>query len=355
MSLRPGPLRPGPLRPGPEHFGPILAQYGLECLDLTPVNSVYRSRAAFRVGTSLGPRLLKEFRHSGDSLVFSYRATEHLIGNGLKRLPRFHLTARGLPYTQHQGKLFVVADWVEGRNCDFTAPEEAREAARALAEIHLGSIGFTCKEHIPGKERWGVWPERYRNQIKALQTWAPRAASGKKAFDRKFSANLGYFLRRGKQALDLLEDGVYDRLVEKERGLRSFCHKDYTPSNVIRDPGGGIWAVDFDSCCHDLRAYDLAQLITNSSGWEIDRAVPVLEAYDRVSPISLEELRLATALLGLPREFFWAGHLYYQRPHGDQSARVADEILDRVLVEREKRETFLKDLTRIASGSWDVA
>ena len=353
MPPRPGPDGTGAIA-GPDPDGitrAVLAEYGLDCLAVAAVSSVYRSRAVFRVETSRGPRLLKEFRHSGDSLVFSYRASEYLIGNGFDRLPRFHLTTQGLPFAHYHGKLFVVTDWVEGQHCNFTALEEAREAARTLAEIHLGSIGFLCKEKITGKERWGIWPGRYRNQIKALETWALRAASGKTAFDRKFWANLSYFARRGKAALAILEDGTYHRLVERERQLQSFCHKDYTPSNVIRDRSGEIYAVDFDSCCHDLRIYDVAQLVTNASGWEMDRVLPVLEAYDRLSPVSLEELRLMAALLQLPREFFWAGHLYYQRTHGDQSARVADEILDRVLTERDKRERFIKDLTRMASGS----
>lgn len=316
----------------------VLRAYDLNVLDVKPV------RGVFRIETPRGPRCLKKVDYGVGDLLFINSAMEHLVGNGFPRVARFHPNRDGQPFTAVGNRLFVLADWIDGRECDYDLPADLDLASRTLAELHLASRGFTPPPEARNRAEWGRWPEKFWSRCVDLQAMKMTISRRRRKtrFDREFERWIDYHYRHGLKSLEILERSPYAKVTERGKAEKSFCHHDYAHHNVILNEAGLAHLIDFDYCIADIRSHDLASLIQRNMkgyGWDFNVARFILDSYSSVSPVSPDELIVMLAFFWFPQDFWQVGLQFYVEKK-DWGDRFLD-ILRRKTKYLAYREVFL--------------
>lgn len=338
---------------------PVFRAYGLRVFSVEPVDSVYRSRAVFRLATDRGDKCLKPFRAGPHRALFCSLVQQHLLQRGLLNLAAWEPTLDGQPFFEFRGEVFVLAPWVAGARCDLTDPEQRSLAAVTLGRFHRAARRFEAGLALGYPDGWGNWVRRYQRELRDLEDMArlaethittgpagPHGRAGPSTFDRVYLAHVETYLLQGRRALETINGPDYWHLVKQAEERRVFCHKDYVGPNLLITPRRQLWLIDLDSCGYDIPLYDVTKLVMSASDWDATAAEKILEEYASVRVLRREERRLLPAAVLLPRDFWWAARLYYRGGHDRITAEKALETLRWVISTRELKEKFVQDLTR---------
>lgn len=295
------------------------AAYGLCVHETTPVASVYRPEAVYRLQSDHGPLCLKPFRYAERQLKAVLAGLDHVNERGFTRLAPIVPTRDGRRYLSVGGKLYLVSRWIAGDPCRFEQPEHVRAAADSLGAFHVAALGCAGAH----ARRPGSWPTRYRRQAEDLAEMAAIAARQPRSrgesseweaqFDRLFTRYSPYFIAEARDAAANIDCLAYRRLRERSVAQGEHCHRDYVAPNLVIDRTGQAVLLDLDTWGPDLRLYDLAKLVSNASHWHLERALLVLEGYEQHLMLSSEERVLLPWAVMMPREFWWAGTCRYRR------------------------------------------
>lgn len=341
-----------------EALRPVLAEYGLEVLDATPV------RKAWRIETEAGPRFLKVSTLTLPELSFVSAALTHLRREGGEAIPHLYPTYQGRPWVEQGGRRFTLTDWYEGRELDFENPPELEAAILTLSRLHRWGEGFQPPPEGRLRVEWGRWPEKFGRRVTHFEWYRQQAEADGSQFARDYAALLPAYLHQARWALGLLERSAYPKLSATRLARPVICHHDLSDRNFLvtggpEGPGPPdslptARLVDFDYCLHDLRVHDLANLIqryTFMMGCDVAAAEHALATYDRLYPLSGDELRLLVALMAWPHRFWLLGWQRWSERLPWTEERWLDAVEKRV-EELAERERFLSALAvRLGLGT----
>ncbi|MDF2545561.1 MAG: spore coat, CotS family protein [Anaerosolibacter sp.] len=287
----------------------IVKRFGLR------VNNIIPLRAVYMVDTNEGRFCLKKINYTEDKLLFLYNVKEHLAENGFDHTDRYRL-AYQKPFVKNKNNLYIMTRWIDGRECDFHNPIEAKEAAENLGKLHMASKGFMAPKEVKVKSDLGKWPKTYLQRCEDLIVIKNlvKMKSVKDKVDMLFLRNVDMCYRMGMNAVQMLQDHSYDQQVELEGREGYLCHHDYTYHNIILDSNGKQHVIDFDYCKHELRCYDLAHFIMRNMRrfyWDFDMALTLIEAYNQTRTVSDREMRLMVTLFQFPQKFWRICNRYY--------------------------------------------
>ncbi|NPV27527.1 MAG: CotS family spore coat protein [Firmicutes bacterium] len=336
----------------------ILETYALSVRDIIPVRKV------FRLVTDRGDICLKRFNHSEDSLNFSLSAINHLVTHGFTQVAPFLPTRKGQPYLKLNNQLYVLTNWIDGRESDYANPADLRIAARTLANLHLASQGFVPPPGHDHRVRWGTWPDTFRNRRDELITFAEqiRRQASLTRFDVAFLNHVEQYVTQIELTLTQLAASPYEILVARESMMGGFCHHDFAHHNLVITNGGIGYVLDFDYAICDIRIHDIGSLILRAlkaAAWDFGQVELVLRAYQEVSPLSKEELAVLQPFFTFPQDFWRIAvdHYYGLKPHWPQAK--FQRKLDRILDNEPYRQAFLETYARyfeqaVENSSWQT-
>ncbi|MGE5508351.1 MAG: CotS family spore coat protein [Chitinophagales bacterium] len=333
---------------------PVLAEYGLDIQGVAPV------RKAWRIETEAGPRFLKMSTLTLPELSFVSAALAHLRRQGGEAIPRLYPTYQGRLWVEQRGRRFTLTDWYEGRELDFESPLELEAAILTLSRLHRWGEGFQAPPEGRLRVEWGRWPEKFGRRVTHFEWYRREAEADGSRFAREYAALLPAYLHQAKWALELLERSAYPKLSATRLARPVICHHDLSDRNFLVTGGAPEEAgkaapacaplrarlVDFDYCLHDLRVHDLANLIqryTFMMGCDVSAAERALATYDRLNPLSRDELRLLVALMAWPHRFWLLGWQRWQERLPWSEQRWLDAVEKRA-EELAERERFLSAL-----------
>lgn len=329
----------------PAELAAVLREYDLVPLEAIPLRDV------IRVVTSSGTYALKSTKGNRYSHVaFMQSALSHLAQRGFTAMAQLVPTKDGRPGVCRGEKCHYLSRWIEGEPCRFSPrnPGAIDEAAMVLAKLHLAAEGLEAPEPVPpAKVRWDRWIAKNRSKSEDLTLFADELTRRRirNPFEELFLASYPFFLDLATQSVDLLERGPYRQVAARERSIRSFCHGDYNYSNLVRDPEGRQWLVDFDNCAYDLRVTDLVRLIRRNSRWNLGLADRILGVYSSIRQISPAELEVVRAALIFPQEFWWVANLHFDR------GRTVKYILERNVQKQGEIRHFVRGLYRLGGSA----
>ncbi|NPV27351.1 MAG: CotS family spore coat protein [Firmicutes bacterium] len=318
----------------------VYTHFGLEVYQSLPVRGVWRLQ------TPRGDKCLKRSQLPYVDILFAYHAIEHLHRHGFDRVPRFQPTITGKPFLQLNGTCYILSDWIEGQECDYTRPEDLARATWTLAELHLAAHGFQPPLNCADKMRWGQWPSIFRHRRQELLYFRHRIESGldRSPTGRYYHKHLPHFLSQSNIALALLAGSRYQSLVKVEQKQQLFCHHDFAHHNVLLTPGGRTYVVDFDYAICDLRLHDVGSLIIRAlklNDWDYRVADFVLATYNQVYPLPVEALPVMLAFFYFPQDFWQVGvWLYLEQVTWPN--RAVERKLERTIRMEKKRIRFLQ-------------
>jgi spore coat protein I len=320
----------------------IAENYGFD------VKNCIQYKDSFLAITSAGRKLIKRIQFSPERLLFVHGAKEHLAAGGFTGIDRYMTTLSGDPFFCFSGSLFVVTDFIDGRESSFESDADIRKASSALAGLHRASAGYIPPEGCKVQNELGKLPGYFSKRLDDIRKMRKQAKKGQSRFDQLFLRHADYFIDMGENALDRLSASNYKCLVERAAEERSFCHHDFTHHNVIIDSGKVI-IINFDFCCYELRVYDIANLIRRKmrkSGWDISKAGSILNEYGSISPLSRDELEIMRIILGFPQKFWRVVNRYYNSRRS-WSEKIFIGRLQEVIDETGPFEAFIRAYDRV--------
>ncbi len=307
-----------------------------------------RGRGIFICTTDRGIKAIRQITVNQGKILFQHGAQEHLYHNGFQQIDRFILSAQNTPFYIHDGKTYIMMEWIEGRECDFDREQELQLAISALAYMHQASRGFVPIEGSTIRSELGKLPDQFRRRIIELGRMRKlaRRQSSLSRFDILFLKNYEYYHMLCVEAIKTLERASYTQLVAQVEAERSFCHHDYTNRSVRINHQGQVYMKDFQQCCYDIPISDLANIMKRymrRCEWDRVKAQRVIEIYHAIRPIKYEEFQVLTIMLKFPHRFWRVCNRYYNSRR-TWNSEILFNRLQEIIVQKEKHKIFIDSL-----------
>ena len=282
----------------------ILGQYGVEAAVAA------RTRDALLCRTDRGLLLVRELRGSEKKLQKQQELHQTAESQGF--LVDSYLTnlEGGLVTRDRDGIPYTVQRWYEGRECDTRSREDILESVSVLAGLHrvmkLPLVEYYREPDLADEYR------RHSQEIRKIRKFI-RQKGASNTFEKEYLSSVEWFLERASEAEKLLVESSYADLREKACAEGTVCHGEYNQHNVLILKRGtavtGFSHWGFDVQMTDL--YRFMRKILEKYGWDKALALEMLNAYDRVRPVSAAERELLHIRFSYPDKFWKIANYYY--------------------------------------------
>ncbi|MCX7924100.1 MAG: CotS family spore coat protein [Clostridia bacterium] len=250
---------------------------------------------------------LKRLKQSYDKVLFSAYAQKYIKearGNVAALIP----DKAGELVVQHEGELFAVYEWLDGRDLNFSNSSDIQAAIQGLARFHIASKGYKPPQDARVSSKLGKWPEQYGSMRNRMAEW--KKVSGSKsgvAYHATYLKYVDSMLDLADNALNLLEKSSYQKLTQPESPAIVLCHQDFGKGNAVLG-NNGVDVIDLDGVTFDLPARDLRKIIgkqaENKGAWEASTINSIVGWYGQVNPMSASEKEVLYIDLLFPHWYF---------------------------------------------------
>jgi hypothetical protein len=278
------------------------------------------------------------------------------------------------------GNQYIMKNWFWGEECNLKELSQIEASTANLARLHciLKEVDFT-KEQLEFNITDDLMEtfDRRNRELKRVKGYI-RDKRQKNEFEVSYLNYYELFYNQGIMAARKLEDSAYKALVEESARKRKVCHGNYTYHNIIMlkskadaiskayvPPGWinkqpltmadisgsdtSIITTNFEKSYIGLQIADLYQFVRKvmeKNDWDIMYGSNMIEAYDKVRPISKAELKILYVLLLYPEKFWKITNFYYNGKKSWVSERNIQK-LNSIGEQNEKKEMFLQKLESI--------
>lgn len=345
------------------------------------IYNIYRARGAFLLETDCGLKLYKCFEGSRNRALFENKVKEHLSLYGYPNSDLFVKTIDDEIISEDTaGCQYIMKNWFWGEECNLKELSQIEAAAANLAKLHgiLENVDFTKEqlEHNISPDLMETFEKRNR-ELKRVKAYI-RDKRQKNEFELLYLNYYDIFYEQGVTAARKLSSSSYQALMEEAVKKCSVCHGNYTYHNIImlknkadamskvyvppgwinRQPlsvaelgagGGMIATTNFEKSYIGLQICDLYQFVRKvmeKNDWDILYGSNIIEAYDRIKPISKAELNILYLLLLYPEKFWKITNFYYNGKKSWVSGRNTQK-LNVIGEQNSKKEIFLQKLESI--------
>ncbi len=255
---------------------------------VTTHNNVANAQA----GAGLNRYVLTLFEHHElDELPYFIALMSHLSANGIP-CPAPIQDQYGKSLHLLNGKPATLVSCLAGRDIEFPTSTQCAEVGHVLANMHVAGQSFDAQHHSA------------KNQPKNQRGADWRAETAKKVLPH-LSIDDQILLN------ETLEFQVNLKLENLPHGV---IHADLFRDNVLFDGEKVGGFIDFYYACHDVLAYDLAIAVNDwcveeDGNFNQPRLNALLQAYQKVRPLTAEEQQAWPSLLKIAALRFWLSRL----------------------------------------------
>lgn len=355
----------------------VLKKYPLK------VYNIYRARGAYLLETDDGLKLLKCFEGSRNRALFEHSVKEHLYMHGCFNTDIYIKTLEGdIIATDQYGCRYIVKNWFWGEECNLKELSQVEQASANLARLHsiLKNVEISVEqiEYNVSANLQDTFEKRNR-ELKRVRSYI-RDKKQKNEFELLYLNYYDEFCEQGKEATRRLIDSDYSKVLESCIENKTVCHGNYTYHNILMlnkskneavfrayippewinrqalstaslfsDFSRTIATTNFEKSHIGLQITDLYQFIRKvmeKNNWDIMYGNNIIEAYDRIQPISKRELKILYVLLLYPEKFWKITNFYYNGKKAWISGRNIQK-LNSIGEQNPKKNVFLKRLESI--------
>ncbi len=346
------------------------------------IHNIYRARGAFLLETDCGLKLYKCFEGSRNRALFENKVKEHLLQNGYCNTDLFVRTVEDDIISEDTaGCQYIMKNWFWGEECNLKELSQIEMASANLARLHclLKDVDFSKEqlEHNISADLTDTFDKRNR-ELKRVKGYI-REKRQKNEFELSYLNYYEDFYEQGLKAAERLTRSPYDDILAEAIRQRRVCHGNYTYHNIIMMknkseamsksyiPPGWInrqplSATDLSAACNQMLAttnfekayiglqiadlYQFVRKVMEKNDWDILYGSNMIEAYDKIKPISRGELNILFVLLLYPEKFWKITNFYYNGKKSWVSGRNIQK-LNSIGEQNVKKEMFLRKLESI--------
>lgn len=283
----------------------VLRKYGITPQSIFIVQSG-AIKTVWKIKTSDKTLCLKRLRQTYDKVLFSAYAQIYIKNSG-GNVPGIILSQEDQPIVQYNDQLFVLYEWLEGKDLNFSNSSDLEAAITGLAVFHKTSKGYQPPKDATESSKFGRWPEQYTSMKNRFGAWKDVAIKNKS--DASHAAYLKYvdsMIEMSASALELIDKSQYKNLSSPNSDLKVLCHQDYGKGNAISTRDRVI-VLDLDSVTYDFSARDLRKIIgklaIEKDRFDISRINDILSWYSKGNTITDDEKKILYIDLFFPHWF----------------------------------------------------
>ena len=323
----------------------LFSEFDLLVYDVIPVRKV------FILNTDKGDKVLKKVSYSTSQLEFINYGIEYIKSNNFSRIIEFEKTKSKLIYVPWKDDIYCIMNLMEGRECEYSNPVDVMLTSRALAELHIASIGLIYEESFErllakNEQRYlcGKMIENFNEKLRELMFFKNIATlnENKNEFDYIFLDHEKYYEENIIRSIEILEQSEYHNLCN-EKDKIAFCHHDLAHHNILINKEE-VYFLDFDYAVVDLKVHDICNFINKvikNFAYDIEKCHSILNEYRSVNQLDNRELKVLYGMLSFPEDFYSVSRDYYTRKK-QWSEEVFLTRLKKKVEYREDREEFLE-------------
>jgi spore coat protein I len=316
----------------------VLKEYGIVPDNLTVVQGG-TIKTVWKLSSGGRPYCLKRLKQTYDKALFSVNAQVYIKNSG-GLVPGVIPNRHGEPITCCNDQLFVLYEWINGKDLNFSIPADLRMAVRGLAHFHLASKGYRAPEGARISTKLGKWPDQYMSMSKKLSEWKELAERSRPSPALStYLQHVDRMLLLADKSLKALDSSDYGKLTEQGSKSIVLCHQDYGKGNALA-AGSSVYILDLDGVTYDLPARDLRKIIgknaEKSSRWSAGAISEILGWYTEINPMGADEMEVLHADLLFPHWFYGLVKNLFQ----NNKSLKASEIEKTALLESSKEESL---------------
>jgi len=264
-------------------------------------------KTVWKVETDRGPLCLKRLKQTKEKALFSVEAQRYIKAKG-GNVPGVLENKAGNPIVDYNDQLFVLYEWIDGKQLNFDNMEDFSMAMEGLARFHRFSKGYQPPEGARVSTKLGKWPNQYRSMLSKLSEWRTVAElkAGVPVYD-KYLEWAEPMITLGEEAIRYLEASHYAELSSPGSPAVVLCHQDYGKGNALSTPDG-VWVLDLDGVTFELVARDLRKIILktmeNRGGWDKHTMNEIIAWYESENPLTPDERKVVYIDTLFPHSFF---------------------------------------------------
>lgn len=318
----------------------VLQEYNITAQNIAIIQSG-GIKAVWKIHTPDKILCLKRLRQTYDKVQFSANAQVYIKNSG-GNVPGILLNREGQPIVQYNDQLFIVYEWLEGKDLNFSNSADLEAALGGLAAFHKASKGYQYPEAARESSKFGRWPEQYTSMKNRFVTWKDIALNNKSnSAHASYLKNADSMIELADLALNLIDKSQYKNLSTPDSDLKVLCHQDFGKGNAI-STSQGIIVLDLDSVTYDFSARDLRKIIgklaVEGDGFNISKINDILNWYSRGNSITEAEKKILYIDLLFPHWF----HAMIKDQYINNKMVSSSEIEKMVRFEKGKVPSLMK-------------
>lgn len=283
----------------------VLKEYGISPEHITVIQGG-SIKTVWKVQYSNKTVCLKRLKQTLDKALFSVHAQQYIKSNG-GRVPGIYLALNGDPLVQYDDQLFVLYEWIAGRDLDFGSSGDLKLAIQGLAAFHIATKGYQPPEASRTSSKLARWPEQYESMKNKFITWKGTARQSSASCHAAYTKTSDRMIELASRAQQLLSVSEYTTLTAADSSSIVLCHQDYGRGNALLAPEG-VYVLDLDGVTYDLPARDLRKLIgkqaENRGQWNMQNITDIVGYYGQINPLNPAEKQVLWVDLLFPHWYF---------------------------------------------------
>lgn len=290
----------------------VLSKYNLQDSQIEQIKfkDTDKQRAVYCITSGEGKYCLKKVYYSKKDLLFVYSATEWLYRYNIN-VTRILKTNNNLRFVSHNGMIFILMPWVEGRKCDYDNIEDVLSSARNLAKVHKFTRNFFPIEDAPNRKGFDSISISSKKHFDQILDFCNTACKINDRFSKLLLENSEECIELAKISLEASSQ------IKSEKLKKSLCHLDYVNKNLIFDDSGELWIIDFDNCKIDYSVHDISYFLRRllkreETNWNNEILINTLNSYENISSLNLDEYLYILSYLSFPQKFWKICRDYYK-------------------------------------------
>lgn len=269
----------------------------------------------------------------------------HLNAKGFINTDKFYKSSQGTPYFSNENGTYLMTDYIDYPESDFSDERNMKEIVKAVALIHKCAIGFELPEDFEYPQMEII--KKFENGINNLKKLKKYVYNQKKYsdFDIAFIKSFDNYYKDAQESLDILRNSKIDELIKKAKIERMFCHNNLKEENLLKGKDS-IFILGFDRMSIDHYVFDLAALIDRyirkhgDSVLSIKEIIDVYSSYNEIDP---EILKILYALIRFPSKYIKICEGFYNKKRTWVPNSISEQFKSLI----EKREHYLEYLDPI--------
>ncbi len=264
-------------------------------------------KTVWKLNTQGKKLCLKRLNKPYEKALFSVNAQIFIKESG-GRVPGIILSKAGEPIVKYNEELFVLYEWIDGKDMNFDEAGDLLGAVAGLASFHIASKGYIPPPGAQVSTKLGKWPSQYKSMQKKLTSWKEEA--GKFPDQSQYKSYLKYvdsMISLAAQAHERLLQSNYEAYSKEGSPHIVLCHQDYGKGNCLSTPEG-VFVLDLDGVTYDLPARDLRKIIgknaENKGHWQAKSIDEIISRYSEINPMNEKEIEILYTDLLFPHWFF---------------------------------------------------